>query len=384
MAISYQVNNHNLLNLWQEVMLEDIWHFNQAAGAGAPRGECHVYIQSERELIARALDVAWAKMTTRLSFFPRPTWHTETISLARNPAWRFQQLQTRYGYLIAFGSRATELITAAAPVVYSDADGDGVDDTATITVNTSHAADEVQAFFQVADGAYAAADERFQIEPLRATQSGNTVTLTGHRALFVKPNTIWQVPFVPSDPNKRDRNEADTAQTAGFVTAVDVYRVYNDPANAVTVNEDPYHSWCFACGEDCTTQTADGCARVVDARLGIMQVRNDCLNCRPRWPESVTVNYLSGVPLVYGQVDPDLANALIRLANTHIQRKFCAFCDATEQAWAQDVLPPGGQNDGVVNSVSPREVNNPFGTLRGQIEAWRTVEHRALAQGGAL
>jgi len=237
MAISEQLLTYGLLGQWQRIVHENIWHFNQSNGSGTRNEACPVYIQEDREDVAQALNMSFHMFAQYLGYFARPIWNTERVDIGGGYPYFLQPLKLkRGGYLVEFGQRATSVIQANAAVTYSDVDGDGIDDTATITVVNATAVDEVQIFFRTADGAPAAADERYQIEPVKVSTSAGTITITGHRALFVKPSTIWDIPYDPTDPNGQTRNYADTANATGFVTAVDIYRVYNDTTDIGTLN----------------------------------------------------------------------------------------------------------------------------------------------------
>lgn len=373
MAISFEYPMQGLLGEWQRMNSEGIWRFGQAAGTGAPLGACPVYIQEDRQAIADALLEARTLVETWLGYFHRPTWHSEEIRMGRGSPWELQTLQLTKGYFIEWGSRATSLISAGAAIVYSDPDGDGINELATITVATTVDADEIEVYFQVADGADSAGDERFQIEPVKVSVSGGVATITGHRALFVKPSTIWRVPFSPSDPNYRTRNYADTALATGFVTNVDIYRVYNDSTIAAQILSDPIYDADYT--NLGTTVVNASEARIVNSKLGIFEVRFECGGCHPPYPEYARVYYRSGLPLVYGNPDLTILRAIIRLANAGMYRKLCSFCPDTQEIWTQD------REQAI---VAQRHVNNPFGTTKGAVAAWLNVYSRALAQGGSL
>lgn len=374
MAVSL-TNSYKLLNAWQRIMLADIWHFNQAKGQGAPLKEGrNVYIQQERDDIARALNVAVEKAVPYLGFYPRPVYLTEVIPLSTGAPFQMQTLRTSSKYIEAFGVRAVSLIQAGAPIVYSDVGGIGANDTATITVPTTVSASEIQVFFRTADGATSAADEFYEIEPLTVTIVGANAVITGPRALFVKPSTIWDVPYDYDGGNFAERNYADTALAAGFVTAVDVYRVYTDSSNAVNVISDD--AWTD--GLDVATSTLTAAqARIVDARLGIFQVRPTCTNCMGV-PSQVSVKYKAGLPLVRGRMHPTMEEALIRFSNTLMGQKIISLYEYPENKWVYDreAMPP--------ELLQPPDVQNPFGIMRGQIHAWRVMMDMAIAGGGKV
>ena len=92
MAISKYVPVYGLLNAWQRINREDIWRFNQAAGQGAPLGECPVYLQDDREQIAEALNEAFHLFTSYLGYYPRPLWSEETIRLGGGQPYQLQRV----------------------------------------------------------------------------------------------------------------------------------------------------------------------------------------------------------------------------------------------------------------------------------------------------
>jgi hypothetical protein len=375
MAVSTDIPTYKFLNHWQRLMQESIWRFNQVQGTGVPRDEEHVaYLQPHRDEVALALDNAVSKIVDVLGYYPRPVWITdEVIPLHWSDPYQLQTLQTRYKHLIEFGSRGTTLISASQAVVYSDSDGDGVNDTATITVATTVTVPaEVQIFFRVADGAPAAADELWEIEPTTVTISGGNAVIVAHRALFVKPSTIWAVPYTFDAGNLDTPHYADIALVADFVTSVDVYRVYNDTTNAIQLYADDIYTNCD-CGSITSTVSAAG-ARITNPRLGVFQVRPTACGCNG-FVESVKVNYRAGLALVRGATDPTLAEAIIRFANTHFGQPPIAQGDRVMEKWTYDREPEDRE------LLTPEIIHNPFGIQRGAIFAWRTINNPRFAIG---
>lgn len=373
MAVS-NIPTYTLLNAWQRVMQADPWMFNQVLGRGVPYKEgVKPYVQPERDDIARALNSAYKKAVEILRYHPRPTYFSERIRFGRG-SLATQLLRTRWGNVSAMGARATTLIDADAEVTYTDEANDLTDDTATITVTTSVAVGEIQVFFRTADGAPGAADPRYQIEPLTVSASGNTVTITGHRSLFVSPREVWQKPFRVDGGNFQQRNFAESAHSNEFVTAVDVYRVYTDATQAVQVVTDDLWRDCVGCNPPATSTITSAEARLVDPELGLFQVRPDACLCYP--PEQVIVNYCAGLPLEYGDMDAELQMMIIRLANCTMPRQPCTLYDRAETMWSTDrkALPP--------EELLPGDAANPFGLMRGQVDAWRVFMRRSLATSG--
>jgi hypothetical protein len=377
MAISTDIYVSQLLDAWQKRMVEDEWNFAQIVGSGTPVSPCGVYVQSDRDMIADALLQATNMMAEILGYWPYPVYITdEREAFGRGNPYSLEQLKTQYGYLQALGKRKATLIQAAVPVVYSDADGDGYLDTATMTVNTTIPTSQIQVFFQASDlDAFsgidtAAADERFRIQYLKMSVAAGVVTIRGRRSLFVHPETIWAIPYTA--PNFVDKNAGDNTNANHFVLAVDVYQITTDPTSAIQILTDPI--WVSSTGLDVFTAT-DAVMQIVDAPRGIFRARvNGCVG----WdclgpPERLALNYLAGVPLSNGQVDRELEIAIIRLANTLMPpNPLCSWCAATLNRWTMDNVIVEGQEE------------TPFGKLTGAVHAWRVVSGRANGKGGAL
>lgn len=370
MAISI-FEHYNLLDTWREYCLENVWHFNQLTGRGATKNACDVYVQPDRDVVARAIKQAFDKMTRYLNYPPAPIWCYDDIPFGSGYPLERQELKLRYGHVQAVGRRATTLIQAGVAITYSDVGGLGVNDTATIavTVAATDPTDEVCIFFRTADGAPSAAHAQYEILPVTRSRAGNVVTLVTHRANCVEPNGLWAQPY--ESPDYQEINAGDTTVAADFITLVDVYRVYADDSTAVTLVGDNWVSG-GGCSANCDDDTCTGCARLVDSELGIVQIRSETCTCC-LYPERVRIYYKAGYPLSYGKLDPDFMS-LIRLANTMMPRQPCAVCNRYHDVFATDRVVDEG-------NIPAALVNNPFGIKNGELAAWLTV--REMAQVGA-
>lgn len=356
---------HTLLNRWPVVEGEDLFRFNQILGTNVSVQACPVYIQADRDEIATALNKAITLASRQLNYWPLPHWGSKRVSLRRGvPFWR-QPLGIGEGYLQAFGRRATTLIEADVNVVYTDSDGDNALDTATITVTTAAADDEIAVFFKTSDGAFAAADARWEIDTLTKSRSGGTVTLSGHRGLFVSPNNVWKKPY--EAPNYNQVLPGNNADAADFVTEVDVYRVYTDPTDAVRLRY-------LDCNGDYASESVAG--RIEDEQLGRFSIGGDLCGY---WSKVVYIDieYQAGLPSEYGLMNPVLEEMLIRLANTYIPKGQCSFCDRVNTHFSYD-----NQEQPMFKGLEP--YTQSFGTRRGQVNAAMVVRDMALVLGGAL
>src|SRR6187399_2024468 len=190
----------NLLPLysWLEIMGFHPWHAMGIAGTGDLRMTtgCDSLVRryewqnsdaAGRKSIEDAIAVAEAKLTQYLGYSPAPHYVTEDVAWMGN-AWgsdgRRQTVQLRESQIRAVGVETLTAISTAAIVTYSDTDGDGFDDTFTISAASSITdASQIAVYFSLADrftgwGASSAIGERWRLQPITITISGGTITVT--------------------------------------------------------------------------------------------------------------------------------------------------------------------------------------------------------------
>lgn len=352
-----------LLHFWQEYNYENVWRFNQVTGDDVILNRYEVYVQDDREEIATGLTQAYQMMLSRLRFPLVNQWITERIQLGHAEPSAFQPLNLTYGQINEIGVRTKTLIESGAAIVYSQSQAALTqDDTATITLVGTGTIDpdEVHIYYPGQS-----ANDIYEILPITVTYSaaaGGTLTITAHRANFVDLDIINR-PYEWANPT--DKNAALTSNAGDFITTVDVYRVYADATSAVTFGYDPIYCQCT----DLDTSLTDaGVARIVDAELGTVQVRRECCttsnSCGCYYPQFVDISYSAG----YGN-NLLLLQALVHYANTFIPETLCPENDRGKNRFVYD---------NAQSVVSPSLVNNPFGTLNGQLDTWRLVENAAL------
>lgn len=368
--------NHHFINQWPVVALENIWHFNQCAGIGAPAQTANdkgglVYLQTEREMIARALESAAMRMAQDLNYWICPAYFQQEINIGYGSPIQAQTFRLRYLKLIELGSRAITLIQANAPVSYTDPNNTGVADTATVQVMTSVADSEIKLFFRTTDGAPAAGDTRYEIEPLEVTSSGGLATLTGHRALFVKPSE-WAREYIATDPNQNQPNIVDTAAAAGFVTAVDVYRVYTDTNANISL---------YARNN---TLLAHFTGEIQDNDEAVVRMGDLCGQyCWDYAPARVVINYRAGSPLVNNLVDSELLDAAFAYACGNQLTKLTKMSYWTQETWERYNKPMVDTIGGNVVPVATQlQAHSAYGARTGQVKAWEVVRDRRMVRGG--
>lgn len=355
-----------LLNLYPGYMWEDNWRYNQIVGAGSrlmPGCQNAPYLQYERQYIADALLEALGKAAQYLGYYPAPIWVTdEAVTVNSDLSWSSQTLQTRFGYVSAFGKRAVTQIAANVLVTYSDTDGDQINDRATLTVSgvTNIPADEIRVFFRTADGAANAADEYWEIEPLSVVKSGDNATISGGRWLFVHPTRVWAKEYEGDTAHKF---AGSTTSADDFVNQVDVYRVYADATSAVQLLLDPADV-----GTENTVVNAT--ASVQNEQQGHFRIYTGSSQTAPAaQPRTVRVSYRAGYPLVNGQMDRQLAQACIRYANTLMPQQ-PQMCDRSLSMWTDDRAV--SQNLAARDAWTPP----PLGITNGGLFAWGVIAAR--------
>lgn len=367
------VEHFGLLNRWPVIMEQSPWHFNQLNGVNAPLTEpCdEVHIQEERDALADSLNLSVELLAENMGFYPRPVWLEARLDLGHGYPMEWQSLKTPFGYLEEFSIRTQTLIAAGVTVTYTDDDGDGVFETATIAQATTVSADELRVYYQTADGASAAGDDDWEIEPLTVSSDGATATITGPAYLFTHPEVVWDNP--KEEPNYNTKRPFDSADNANYVTEVDVYRVYGNTTGAVKFLTDPILDSSVSNSGDISE---NGVGRIIDSKYGLFQVRlencADLTNCE-FWPQQVWVSYKAGYPLRNTLMDRRLERQLCRLAN--IRNPYEVNTDCSERIltmWQRD-------QDIISNEFSRVASAPPWGSMKyGDWDSWNNLKHMRL------
>lgn len=313
-------------------------------------------------------------------------------------------LQLPEGRVQAIGVE-TRTLQGTPAVAYSDPDGDGVNELATITVATAVTdPSELAVYFQASDRLDGdPVSEVYRIRPVRVSISGGTATIRAPSWLFVRPLNYQGIAVPDLDPS-----------AAGVLaTNVEVYRRWTNPAGTtlatagavVTWETRPCHGWWCGCGcqsdpyagspfDPAATAQAVGRVALRDARLGIVAPAPSLYDAATGvwtapdpavcWePDRVTVRYLAGVPSPDGQqLDRAWQTVVARLAAAELGRPICAKEPANKELyrWQFDLARATGANDESY-VVDPGALSNPFGTRAGHVQAWRYVEQQQMTRG---
>lgn len=383
-----------------DLVKEYAWQGADAVGRSEIRTAIATAEQRLFDYLGYAVAPRYREQTLAYPHLGRTGWYSH-LPLASDGRW--MSIDLHDGYVQAVGIETRTLIGAAA-VTYSDDNNDDVDDTFTLTIATTVTEpSELAVYFGTADRfGDTTLSEAWRIQPVQAAISAGTVTITGPSYLLVKPVLYQGVATTSLDP----------ATASNFVTSLDVYRRYTNSDGTTNATSQALLIWetsgCgggwWCCGATYTNDArldpaaqayALARAGIRDSRLGLVAPGPAAYNSTTgQWavtrfatgyePDRLTIRYLAGYPLSSdGQMDTVWQTIVTYLAAAHLTRPICA-CDTANRTlyyWQTDLARTGGNNDEQFGAISATDLDNPFGTRRGQVYAWRQVRNLRLGQG---
>ena len=262
--------------------------------------------------------------------------------------------------------------------------------------------DELAVYFAAPDRLSSDMD-RWRIEPVTISISGGIATITGAIWLLVKP-------YLYNDPTL---NALDpTTLGATFVSAIDVYqRTTNGDGLTVTTAQATLQYEFSDCGGwgagfcigAVNGSTDQGTFAEVIARAGI---RNRTLGLitpgaaaynatTGLWssasscacyaePDRVVLRYLAGYPLEQGQMARKWQQVVSILATAELKRRICACRDANERVHELQMDMALQSTETERYQRSARDLDSPFGTRLGHIQAWKMSSDMILRRGLAV
>lgn len=357
-----------------------------------------------RDDLAQAIYNAEEDIAAILGYYPAPKWiakemhkyprhyRRDAYGNGRNVRGDFKSIIARWGKFIQAGRRAVSVVDAEAAVTYSDPDGDGYSELATITAATSLTdACEVKVYIAGKGGA-----QEWEIRPPKSKIiSGGNVTITFDAWLLIDPN------LQGAYPTAEELRAIDLEDMDSYVATVDIYREYTDFSQASAE-----FSWepepgsgltfpCTSCGGSgclaCENTIQTGCLHVRDVERGILvpvpatydddedswqgASFTDC-----REPDTVKLWYYAGdldERYLRGETCEPLseyfAQAIAWLATARLERNICACNNA--HALAADLRRDLAftPSDGGSFILSDEDLANPFGTKKGEVMCWKRI-----------
>lgn len=368
--------------------------------------------------VRRALGRADEKLREQLGYSVAPRYAEQTLSFPRPAERSFQyagsagsdgrwlSIQLQEGQLQAIGIETLTLIDDAVIVTFSDPDGDGLNErfTLTATVTAGLSPSEVAVYFAAADRLNGeAAGERWRVEPVKVSITGTTATITGPGWVLAKP--------IKYEGRTNIGQGLDPTVATNFVTTLDVYRRYTSSAGTTAETAQGVLTWetlpadglGSCCGSSTDSSTDPAAIAQAIARVGIRNARQGWVmpgqaaynstsgtwytvnwsSCRQ--PDRATIRYYAGLALVDQQMDPQWRDVVAHLAAAELPRpgQGCDTANHWLSYWQFDLARSSGANDETYG-LSAEAINNPFGSRRGQVEAWRRVIAKYAGRGSTL
>lgn len=355
-----------------------------------------------------ALEIANAEqdIANVIGWWPAPTWiaqevhdyprhhRPEVYALGGvNVRGGRKSVTAKYAKVISPGRRAVTFVAspsvAGGAVVFSDDDGDGFDETVTVTAATTLTDEcELHVYFTGQGGA-----QEEEIRPARSQAiAGGVFTAVFWSWQFLDPDLWDQIPT-------NDYNAIDLDDPASYVAAVDVYQEYTDTTSASaqfywepqpSLTTSSICSVCLGTGcAACQLTEQDGCVHIRDAERGVLVPTPATYDresgawatvqysiCRD--PDQVKVWYYAGDlsnenrrGIACDPLSNWWAQTIAMLATARLERPFCNCGPATALAmqWRKDMAFVGETSHNLPYAL----FDNPFGTRYGEIRAWQRI-----------
>lgn len=360
-----------------------------------------------RDEIIEAIKNAEHRLAAELGYWPAPKHFSTLLSFPKyhdRGVWNLSQADNQYrwldvqlpwGYVEACGPQSLTSL-GQVTVTMTDTDSDGLKEnfTTTTVATTITNPDLIWAVFIATDRL----DDdlaNWRISPVKVTISGGQVGVAGKS---------WQI-VTPLKYEGFSNAQLNPGTAGNFATKLELYVVDTnvtgttwDTSQAALIWETEPYPGAGCCGSSGLTVNAQtdpageyiGVTRagIRHADLGIVNIGRAVYNatsgyfeavdwgiCRP--PERVIIRYRAGYPLDgNNEMDRKFQVAVARMAAAELARPICACDEANRELyrWQFDLARTGGSNDESYGMVSATDLDNPFGTRRGHVYAWRMVK----------
>lgn len=390
------------LDRWAQIIGINPLDFNQLSSPTLfPNNTCgDVFFQYDyqhsdrlgRDTIAMAIQQAEQEIAAEVGFNLLPDWTLqERLSYpspavpgmygnAANPRGMLKSIELRKGHVISGGVRTKTLIQRGAAVVRQDDDVDGFQETAVAVVATTITdANEIHAYYPAKDGA-----DGWEIRPITVVLSGGFATI-----IF----KVWQL-AAANNFDALNPQPLDAHNVHSYETAIDVYRVYNDPQTQVQFlwegcDEGDCCGTCVAC----QFGTQNGCFHLRDARLGLAVPGPGTWNtdtqtfdgaewsaCRE--PDQTKFWYYSGFmdwnqDRPYVNMAPYWEYAIAYYACSKFERPVCGCSNINQfiEKWRVDLARVTSAEN---YTTTPEFLSNKLGTSAGAFYAYKRIHQNGM------
>lgn len=360
-----------------------------------------------RDVLARTIQQAEFDVARFLGYWPAPAWTSQEVHTYPRPyrpefygSWgnvrgQFKEIKTKFAKVIAAGQRVVGdavVATQGVELIYSDPNTDLWNTLATITVTTDITNEcEVKLYFAGRNGS-----PLWEIRPLKSVSIvGNTLTITVDSWLMFEPSVVEAIPT-------QEITAINAGLDASYAQTVEVRREYTDhtqPSAQFFWEREPGQVFpppfcCTACGgtgcETCSLVTQNGCFDIRNAEDGVIAAKPATYDSDDaRWeratsavcrePDEVKIWYQSGLQSEFGlrgdcnKLDSALARTIAMLATARLTCRFRAGTSLSSMVdyWRRDQAESTAEGSTIF--TPPDILSNPFGTRRGEVEAYRTL-----------
>lgn len=407
MSIPY-ISVQNLLSLarYGQIMRLDLPHLFQIGGANYPRARvCETcWTEGMRYQLKAAIANAERTMAQYLHFPVAPSYIVErqrfparTILANRSGQGLRRQygrrgwprLRTSWKHLLSIGR--VELSEIDTFSIEWGCEEDHINTLLTITIpDATLAIDLTRLRVFHTTTVYFTRDE---IRGFRAWRQGNNIHISGHRELWLLPDAC------------RYDGCIDWADDTNFISAADQLEIYEEQDH----REDGlcYFWTTDECGHQCQPQSQRGCPVITDHRRGLIQsypgtwdgttlaIANPTycyspdyvlLRYRAGWMDGLATNLdYRDSEYSYDHLGPQMAEAIVRLANTFLPKDVRCGCADVQTIWERDRMLVGYSMAQATSSFSRPAIEEsnrcPFGPTYGALRAWRWVKSIASMEG---
>lgn len=324
--------------------------------------------------VAIAISTAEREIEDYLGTNISPDWDIETVRYPKamnQYRWNISNgyrpaVQLSRGKVIAGGVRATETI-GQYQVEYLDLDHDGINEVGQIVFDSPHDLKEIQ-FFPPGVGLHPSWEIRW---PRSWSRAGDEYTVIFDLWYLLRPDIACQYQQDIAEP-------IQAVDVANFLEYVDIYRVFNDDSSGHV-----QFSWTglSAYDGDSRPHVQNGFSEVYDSENGMIVPRWSAVPSFDQGPDNVHVHYYSGYRsseyesgLSLNPIEFSLADAIRCLATARLDRDLTGGANviSLSQSLREDMaaVSPAGN----FLAMSEKIQESPFGSRRGEVQAWRIVD----------
>jgi hypothetical protein len=342
--------------------------------------------QVSRNQLARTIWSCEQEISDYLAMNLTPDWDVDD-TYSPESTWDGQYsngVVLRKKNFIRAGVRSTSFIGNIA-INFTDDDGDGFKEVGSIIVSmpVNAKANEIKIYYPGYSG-----EREFEIrDPFYAIVSNGN--------LIIKFNS-WQLvdPELYSDQANNDNvgNVVDVSDPTSLLSFVDVYWEYNDftKTSVTFVDVEDDGSETYPTGYFIVKDRKSRIAIPYEATYDISSSRWNGSPCSQDY-SYLKLSYYSGYedPRTNGSIRSDklsdqFAKAIAYMATSRLDRVYLTNTNATEFAnTLRDDVRVLRKGEGFTR-VTSYEMNNPFGTHKGEIYAWKAIASKSVSLGGGL